>query len=1022
MVAGLLFCSGFSALIYQTVWFRELRLIFGASTLATAAVLAIFMAGLGVGSAVLGKRADVRTAPLAFYARLELLIAGSAMLSLLLLWIVRAAYIAIGGSPRLGIAGATIVRLILALLVLGAPTVLMGGTLPAAARAVESNKDPSRRSVALLYAINTLGAVAGTLLSTFVLLEIYGNRRTLLIAALVNVLVALTARAISRRTGEAVDIVDPEPIGTGEVPAPIVLVAAAAAGFSFLLMELVWYRMLGPLLGGTTFTFGLILAFALAGIGIGGLAYRAVRPTAGALAFTSSAEALAMIVPFAIGDRLALLTSILRQLRAFGFGSYMLGWSAVVAITVLPAAIAAGIQFPLLIGLLGRGRKLIGRDVGQAYAWNTAGAIAGSLAGGFGLLPLLSAPGAWRLAAIILALLGVVIAFHAFRVAERASAVAACLFAILTIAAAATDGPTAVWRHGGIGIGLLSTPLTLNEWRDDRNDYRRRLIWEEDGRESSVAIVGGDDLSFVVNGKPDGSATGDAGTQVMGGLIGAILHAAPRSALVIGLGTGSTSGWLGSVPSIERVDAVELEPVVLRVARDCAGVNQHVLENPKVHITIGDAREVLLTTGRRYDVIFSEPSNPYRAGVASLFTSEFYRAAADRLAPGGIFLQWVQAYDIDALTLRTIYTTIGGVYPHVDTFWPLSGDLLLVATREPLTYDIDRLRQRLGTEPYRAAAAYAWGVTTAEGFLSHFVGNEAVARSLGSHGDAPNTDDRTVIEYSFARALLADRGGVSAPLVDMADRSGQWRPAKVRGAFDWRAQLENRAAVSDRPLPPDAPADLRNRHDFAAARESGDLKKAAAIWKATPFQPVNLIDTTGVGESLADTGDATAARFAESLRSREPVVANAILGRLMMAERRFDAAAELLRRAFVGYRSTPWPDSDLMRRSTELAIAVCRLEPKYAPMMYTTLGRPFATGQNEHSRQVALLTIASDREGCGAHTIAALKLFEPYPPWRRDHLALRVRCYAAAGLHDLAESAREDLEDFDAAAGEPLIK
>ncbi|HVE71501.1 MAG TPA: fused MFS/spermidine synthase, partial [Thermoanaerobaculia bacterium] len=196
-VATLLFFSGFSALIYQTVWLRQFRLIFGASTYATGAVLAIFMLGLGLGSALLGRRADAKERPLQYYARLELYIAAAAAASPFLLTLAAKIYFASGGSPQLGIIGATLLRLVLAMVVLGPATLLMGGTLPAAARAVETEEDDGRRAVALLYGVNTLGAVAGTLLSTFVLLERLGNRTTLLIAVGVNVVVALVARRMN---------------------------------------------------------------------------------------------------------------------------------------------------------------------------------------------------------------------------------------------------------------------------------------------------------------------------------------------------------------------------------------------------------------------------------------------------------------------------------------------------------------------------------------------------------------------------------------------------------------------------------------------------------------------------------------------------------------------------------------------------------------------------------------------------------------------------------------------------------
>ncbi|HUP49942.1 MAG TPA: fused MFS/spermidine synthase, partial [Thermoanaerobaculia bacterium] len=469
----LLLSSGAAALVYQTTWFREFRLMFGTSTYATAAVLAIFMAGLGAGSAILGRVADRKAAPLAWYGILELGIALSAALSPLLLLGARQLYIALGGAVTLGLPLATLVRLALTVLVLGLPTFLMGGTLPAAARAVETAGDRGRRHLALLYGMNTLGAVAGVLLATFILLEAFGNRKTLMLAVLLNVAVAFVAIAVGRSEGEragGAPSAGPSlrsgppspPRGGGEGSSKPVLIAAGVVGFVFFLMELVWYRMLAPLLGGTTFTFGLILAMALLGIGLGGAAYAfwsgSKRPTAGTFALTCAIEALAIIVPFALGDRLAVFTNLLRPLAMFGFAGDVIGWSIVTAVVVLPAAFISGVQFPILVALLGEGREDVGRHVGAAYAWNTAGAIAGALAGGFGLLPLLGAPGAWRLAAVVLVLLGIVAAAVAFRRRAWVSAGASLVIGLAAVACLTFTGPTAAWRHTGIGAGRTPLP------------------------------------------------------------------------------------------------------------------------------------------------------------------------------------------------------------------------------------------------------------------------------------------------------------------------------------------------------------------------------------------------------------------------------------------------------------------------------------------------------------------------------------------------------------------------------------
>jgi len=396
LVALLLVGSGFCALVYEVAWLRMLRLVFGVSTAASAAVLAIFLGGLGLGGLLLGRRADRAPSPLRLYADLETGVAVAAAATPLLVAVVARLYFLLGGTAVLGLAGATVLRLALAVAVLGLPAVLMGGTLPAAVRAVERGADAGRRGAGLLYGANTLGAVGGSLYATFLALELLGSNLTVWSASLLNLVLALAARLLAARAGAPA--VTPrestEPAPAAAAPVALVLVAAAAVGFAFLLMELVWYRMLTPLLGGSTYTFGLILTVALAGIGAGGLVYGAGaparRPTLVGFATTCVLEALCIALPYALGDRLAVLAMQLRPLGFLGFGFLVVVWLAVTMLVVLPAAVVAGYQFPLLVGLLGAGERRVGREVGLAYASNTLGAIVGSLAGGFGLIPLLT--------------------------------------------------------------------------------------------------------------------------------------------------------------------------------------------------------------------------------------------------------------------------------------------------------------------------------------------------------------------------------------------------------------------------------------------------------------------------------------------------------------------------------------------------------------------------------------------------------------------------------------------------------
>ena len=983
-VAPLLFFSGLCALIYQTVWLREFRLIFGASTFATGAVLATFMAGLGAGSAWLGRRADAREKPLLFYGNLELLIAIAAGLSPVLLWLAARAYFASGGSAELGIGIATVLRLVLATLVLGPATFLMGGTLPAAARAVSTNEDSGRHGVALLYGVNTLGAVAGALLSTFFMLETFGNRTTLIVAVLLNLIVGVIARAL----GRDLSISPPDNPATRQPdnPAPTpVYIASAIVGFAFLVMELVWYRMLSPILGGTTYMFGLILAVALFGIGVGGALYarRRAEATPGAFAITCSLEALAVALPFALGDRLAILANVLRDLGVTGFDGHVVAWTLITLIVVFPAACVAGYQFPLLIALLGRGREEVGEQIGGAYAWNTGGAIVGSLAGGFGLLPLLSAPGTWRFVAVLLTALAGAAMIVAIR--ERARAITTALVGVVALACAFATGPTAVWRHSGIGAARAPQPESRNALQEWINNKRRTVIWEKEGRESSVALIASADLAFVVNGKIDGSARGDAGTQVMIGLLGATLHPNPRKSLVVGLGTGSTSGWLAEVPSMQRVDTIELEPVVLDVARACAPVNANVLKNPKSRVVIADAREVLLNSADTYDLIASEPSNPYRAGIASLFTAEFYRAAERRLAPGGYFLQWIQSYAIHAETMQTIYATITSVFPSVQTWWTSGGDFLLIASREPITVDADVLRARIASEPFRTALHNVWRAETAEQLLGHMAANETYARAAAKEATALNTDDRTVIEFGFARSIDA-----SATLLGQIARSARElhlnRPVRVRGTVDWNAVDANRLE-----------------------RIGGGA-------------PVNLEQLAAEGYALAVQGDVRAEEYARTIAGKEPIEAGTILAALRVAQARYEEAAPILREALVRYRTDPWPQPSVMRNAVELALTIGRGSPRRARLMFDALSQPFAVMQQEDHRRFALIELAPLFEGCGTNTLKALRAVEPHPYWDKGTLELRADCYGRANLDDLAGRALEDLNRFEAATPAAVVR
>jgi spermidine synthase len=1108
-VAALLFGSGLCALVYQVVWLRELRLVFGASTAASAAVLAVFMGGLGAGGVVFGKRADARRDPLALYGRLELFIALASAITPLFVWLARRAYAGLGGTIVLGMGLGTVVRLVLALLILGLPTFLMGGTLPAAARAAVRADDVGRSHLAWLYGINTLGAVTGATITNFLLLEVFGTRLTLFLACLANALVALFALVLARgflaedraeeraqeraraeaeasaathdaeasaddedgaeveASAEPGDGAEPdaseppvrqpahaararlEPASPAAsaaaaeeadhpaAPASFTLLAAGLVGFAFLLMELVWYRMLGPILGGSSYTFGLILAVALLGIGAGGVLYATFgkgRPaTLTAFAMTCALEALFIALPYALGDRVALFALLLRPLGSVGFYGHVLGWTLVTSLVVLPAAIVSGYQFPLLIALLGRGKASVGVHVGRAYAANTVGAIVGSLAGGFGLIPLLSAPGCWRLVVATLVGLGLAaLLTHARREGLGLRLAPAALVAALGVALLTARGPTAAWRHSPIGAGRADRQVksfTVNGLRDWMNEQRRTLYWEEDGLESSVAVNDAGSFAFIVNGKSDGSARQDAGTQVMSGLLGALVFGGDtgreaKSVMVVGLGTGSTAGWLAKVPSIERVQVVELEPAIVRVARDCAPVNENVLENPKVKTFIGDAREVLLTVPETYDIVFSEPSNPYRAGVCSMYTRDYYQAIAERLTDDGMLIQWMQAYETDADAVRLIYTTLSSVYGSIETWSTQPGDVIFVASKKPIRHSADLLRKRLAEEPYRSAVRNVWRVDDLEGVLARYVARPSLARRVAAIDPKfVNTDDVNLLEFAFARNV--GRAGMFSlrELERAAADHDEHRP-EITGRVDWELVEERRAAAPLLlPAPPVMRATLGRDAQtrlFALMRAmSGDSKGALEAWAQQPKPPSTPLELSFMANAHALAGSQDAPALVETMRATWPGEADIVLARFYAAKGQGALAAKALASGFDGYRRDPWGSILVLGAGLELAADLARRAPGDGAALFSALREPFSVHLLDAERRRARVRVArrADFPGLCVEAIGAL---EPDPPWNEGFLMQRVQCYELAGDARL-ERAKADLDELRRHLGPPFM-
>lgn len=1031
------FFSGFAALVYQVVWSREFRHLFGASTAASGAVLAAFTLGLGAGSLKLGKRADEHLRPFEFYGRLEMGIALCAALSPVSLYIVRKLYLATGGSLALGTGFGTVLRIVLSVVVIGVPTFLMGGTLPALARAAIDPNDANRKGLGVLYGINTLGAVVGAFTTTFITLENMGTRLTLWSACAVNLVVALFAIQVGKNQASKTRLSMDVASDGGGGGAKVIYVAAGVTGFAFFLMELVWYRLLAPILGGTIFSFGLILTVALLGIGIGGSLYSPIlgkrAPRYEVFAFTCILEALLIALPFGVGDHIAVLAVLLRPFGTYGFWGLVSGWGIITSVVVLPAAIIAGIQFPLIIALLGSGDKNVGRQTSVAYVFNTIGATLGSIAGGFGMLPLLGASGCVRVAAGILAAMGIAVLVRA-KTRSIPFLVNAGVTTALTVYLLSTTGPTAFWRHSPIGAGRIDPADMQNA--TDRKAYMRRqrseVLAEREGVESAVAMVSSTGLAFVVNGKVDGNIQDDKGTQVGSGLLGAMLHPDPKKALVIGLGTGSTAGWLGAVPSMEKVDVFELEPAILDVAKACAPANEAALQNPKVKVHMGDARELLALVPDKYDVVFSEPSNPYRAGIASLYTQEYYRQVQGRMTDDGVFLQWVQGYETDARTIRIIASTLQSIFPEVE-IWELEvNDLLFVASNKPRKYDAAKMRSRLATEPFRKGFLAAWGVSDLEGFFSHYVAQPPFVRSLAKLGLEPlNTDDACVVEFGFAKNVGQHSWFAGTEILELARERKESLPI-VEGIFDVQRMRYLRSvapASARRTAPRQGNTPTLPYPRRAEAFRAWAQDDPAAAWNAwhtvapddkpvTPPPPLAPQELLLLADVSVRLGRPEAATYVHALAEVSTTNASVLTTLAFFRAKDYPRALESYMASLRLVRADPWSDATLVRHFLRTGPLLAAAYPPSAEQIAKGLTEPFVVRILESERRQAR-TAVQVRLGPTRDCVEAFAPYEPNAPWDEQLLIARSACYEAQ-KHALAKVAAKELEEFQSYIPLPL--
>ena len=757
--------SGSTGLIYEVLWARMLGLVFGATTLAISTVLAAFMGGLALGSALAGRFANRIRKPLSLYGYMEIGIAIYALLVPLLFRWIDHVYAVIWQQLQPGYFTFSLWRFVLSSLVLLVPTTLMGATLPVLSAALVRSASRDSNSVTRLYACNLAGAILGTLGAGFVLLPLLGIQMTIVVAAILNVIVGVIAIVLQRRAltdSTLTSEVESEGVVVETDRSRFWFFAAVVSGFVTISTQVSWTRVLTMIIGSSTYAFSIVVALFLIGLAIG--AWLVTRKDL-SRRLRSSILVVEVLTAFSLLFSLFVLNKIPALLINLGLRLNISSWSGLLSLQILAAtllilvpAVLMGMVMPLVLVWAGADQKQAVARVGRSYAVNTIGAIAGAFITGFILIPRTST----RFTLLFAATWCLIVAGAAYRprasgldpalkrsLAIALSPVLAILFFIIAPPMNLAD--LSIGAYDSLVRVLAQTREGTTDSQEQGTNVHELLMYQE-GPTATVSIRrDGDVVSMGINGRTNASdSIYDMPTQVMLGQLPLLVAPKIDNGLIIGYATGVTVGAMLQ-SQIKSVTCVELEPGTIAGSEFFNHVNNRPLDDPRTTLIIDDARTFLRVTPQRWDMIVSEPSHPWVPGVANLFTREFFELGRSRLNDDGIFVQWVQIYQLSTESLRSVLATYQQVFPHVLMF-RVGGlnkgkDLLLVGSNRPL--NLDRFTERLA-DPRASAELTRVGLKSETDVRGWYVCDES---KLGPAvaGAKINTDDNMHIEMTVPR-------------------------------------------------------------------------------------------------------------------------------------------------------------------------------------------------------------------------------------------------------------------------------
>lgn len=770
--------TGFTGLVYEVTWQKYLGTLLGSQSEATAAILGIFLGGLSVGYSVFGwvtaatiqraERAGRRPRLLVLYGLVE---AGIGLYALAFPWLfagVQTLSFALPhGASGLGFA----FDVALTALLIGPPTVLMGGTIPVLTQALARGLHDATRFHAFVYASNTAGAFAGALAAGFLLVPLLGLSGVLVAMGSTNLLAGAGFIALGLRTRGS----DPSAAAALPAGAPIAAPGFAAwaavallSGFAMMAIQTVLNRVGALALGASQFTFSMVVAVFVLCIALGSFAVSALSRVRPAYFVASQwvLVGLLILLYFALPDApyaAHVVRTLFRDEDAAFYPYHFTVFAAMLALLAIPIGIS-GATLPLIFHHLRGQAGDLGHVAGRLYSWNTIGSLLGALLGGYALLAVLDLHHVFRIAVAALAVGAAIVTARLV----APSAPARTLLPLLAAVGILVVLPP--WQPEHLAIGLFRYRAPLPKSYSGPEEMARRLgtgmtvRFHDDDPINSVTVKeysgfsSGLARSIVNNGKSDGMIPADYATMGLAALLPCLFAEHCERALVIGYGTGVTAGELAALPGTREVQVAEISRGVLDAAPLFDYGNQSASKSPKLRVVQSDAYRALRRSPDLFDVIVSEPSNPWVTGVEMLFSREFLEVARAHLTPGGVYAQWFHIYETDAETISIVLRTYSSVFDQVSAWTTMGSDMVILGfNRAEHALDIERLASR-ASEPAVVAALARAGVKNLPALLAR----EVLPLGVVTRGSLPgdiHTLLRPILSHHAAHAFFR---GVSA--------------------------------------------------------------------------------------------------------------------------------------------------------------------------------------------------------------------------------------------------------------------